>query len=152
MYWIMFFRVYTPFHEDGDISKTEKFGQAVANSLIVIAVILVMTVFLVLLYKYRCYKVRLQLQNRNCSWYCRCLNVRLTNEEKIFPYFRSLRGGWFYHHWCCYSFLVTSIFSKSILHRCFYILQDTNRGYLLCALALFQARTLQIQYFYSQQL
>lgn len=49
--------VYTPFHEDGDISKTEKFGQAVANSLIVIAVILVMTVFLVLLYKYRCYKV-----------------------------------------------------------------------------------------------
>lgn len=49
--------IYTPFHEDGPISATEKLGQAVANALIMIGVILVMTVFLVLLYKYKCYKI-----------------------------------------------------------------------------------------------
>lgn len=49
--------VYTPFHEEGNISHYEKFGQALANSLIVISVILVMTVFLVCLYKCRCYKI-----------------------------------------------------------------------------------------------
>lgn len=49
--------VYTPFHEEGNISHAEKFGQALANSLIVISVILVMTVFLVFLYKCRCYRI-----------------------------------------------------------------------------------------------
>lgn len=49
--------VYTPFHEEGNISSAEKFGQAVANALIVCSVILVMTIILVALYKFRCYKI-----------------------------------------------------------------------------------------------
>jgi len=49
--------IYTPFHEEGPISSGEKFGQALANALIVIGVILGMTIFLVLLYKYRCYMI-----------------------------------------------------------------------------------------------
>jgi len=49
--------VYTPFHEEGNITHLVKFGQALANSLIVISVILVMTIFLVFLYKCRCYKI-----------------------------------------------------------------------------------------------
>ncbi|XP_065660851.1 presenilin-1 isoform X2 [Hydra vulgaris] len=49
--------VYTPFHEEGNISHAEKFGQALANSLIVIGVILVMTIILVILYKCRCYRI-----------------------------------------------------------------------------------------------
>jgi len=49
--------VYTPFHEEGNISHAEKFGQALANALIMISVILVMTVFLVFLYKCRCYRI-----------------------------------------------------------------------------------------------
>lgn len=51
-------RVYTPFHEEGNISNAEKLGQAVLNALIVCGVILVMTIILVALYKFRCYKVR----------------------------------------------------------------------------------------------
>lgn len=49
--------VYTPFHEEGNISNAEKFGQALANAMIMISVILVMTIFLVFLYKCRCYKI-----------------------------------------------------------------------------------------------
>ena len=52
-----YLRVYTPFHEEGEISKGEKFAQALANDLIMIGVILVITVLFVLLYKGRCYKV-----------------------------------------------------------------------------------------------
>lgn len=49
--------MYTPFHEEGDISGGEKFAQAIGNAFIMIGVILVMTVLLVLLYKYKFYKV-----------------------------------------------------------------------------------------------
>lgn len=49
--------VYTPFHEEGNITHAEKFGQALANALIMISVILVMTVFLVFLYKCHCYRI-----------------------------------------------------------------------------------------------
>ncbi|XP_069689415.1 presenilin-1 [Periplaneta americana] len=48
--------VYTPFHEESDDTST-KVWNAVANSLILLAVIAVMTVLLIVLYKYRCYKI-----------------------------------------------------------------------------------------------
>ncbi|KAJ9582148.1 hypothetical protein L9F63_003490, partial [Diploptera punctata] len=48
--------VYTPFHEDSPDTST-KVWNAVANSLILMAVIVVMTILLIVLYKYRCYKI-----------------------------------------------------------------------------------------------
>ncbi|KAJ8896564.1 hypothetical protein PR048_001908 [Dryococelus australis] len=48
--------VYTPFHEDSPDTST-KVWNAVANSLILMAVIVVMTVLLIVLYKNRCYKI-----------------------------------------------------------------------------------------------
>lgn len=50
------FLLYTPFHETSPEPST-KVLNAVANSLILMSVVIVMTVFLILLYKYRCYKV-----------------------------------------------------------------------------------------------
>jgi presenilin 1 len=47
--------VYTPFHEESSDTST-KVWNAAANSLILMAVIVVMTVLLIILYKYRCYK------------------------------------------------------------------------------------------------
>ena len=47
---------YTPFHETGDISGGEKFGQALINVIIILAVVVVLTCLLVILIKYRCYK------------------------------------------------------------------------------------------------
>lgn len=48
--------VYTPFHEDSSDTST-KVWQAFANSLILMSVIVFMTVILIILYKYRFYKV-----------------------------------------------------------------------------------------------
>ncbi|XP_043255696.1 presenilin-1 [Colletes gigas] len=48
--------VYTPFHEDSPDTGT-KAWQAVANSLILMSVIVVMTMILIVLYKYKFYKV-----------------------------------------------------------------------------------------------
>nr|CAD7445273.1 unnamed protein product [Timema bartmani] len=48
--------VYTPFHEESPDTST-KVWNAVANSLILMAVIVVMTILLIVLYKYRCYKI-----------------------------------------------------------------------------------------------
>ncbi|KAF5275201.1 hypothetical protein FQR65_LT04233 [Abscondita terminalis] len=48
--------VYTPFHEKSPDVST-KVWNAVANSLILMAVIVVMTILLIVLYKYRCYKI-----------------------------------------------------------------------------------------------
>ncbi|GJQ76236.1 putative subunit of the gamma-secretase complex [Trypoxylus dichotomus] len=48
--------VYTPFHEDSPETGT-KVWNAIANSLILIGVIIVMTVLLIILYKKRCYRV-----------------------------------------------------------------------------------------------
>ena len=49
-------RIYTPFHEDKGGAGTKAWN-AVANALIIISIVLALTVVLVLLYKYRCYKV-----------------------------------------------------------------------------------------------
>ncbi|RZB40588.1 presenilin -like, partial [Asbolus verrucosus] len=47
--------VYTPFHEESKETSTKAWN-AIANSLILMAVIVVMTILLIVLYKYRCYK------------------------------------------------------------------------------------------------
>ena len=62
MFLLLFllYSVYTPFHEDSPDTGT-KVWNAVANSLILMAVIVAMTVLLIVLYKYRCYKVYLSI-------------------------------------------------------------------------------------------
>ena len=46
---------YTPFHEEGEISGGTKFGQALLNTIIVVCVFTVITLLVVVLYKYECY-------------------------------------------------------------------------------------------------
>jgi hypothetical protein len=70
---VLYFRVYTPFH-DGDKADADtgtKVWQSLANALILLAVICVMTIVLLLLYKFKCYKVR-SLQSK--LHYYRILN------------------------------------------------------------------------------
>jgi hypothetical protein len=49
------FRIYIPYDEK-DSSSSSKLGQAVVNTLVFLGIVVVMTVILVVLYKYRCYK------------------------------------------------------------------------------------------------
>ena len=57
LFFSVLFSVYTPFHEEGNISQARKAGEAIANAFIVIGVVLVLTIILVVLYKFRCYCV-----------------------------------------------------------------------------------------------
>lgn len=50
------FRLYTPFHEKSDDAGS-KILDALANSLILMTLIVIMTILLIVLYKKRCYKV-----------------------------------------------------------------------------------------------
>ena len=55
----IFGRIYTPFH-DADKPETDtgtKVWQSLANAFILLGVVVVMTILLLVLYKYRCYKV-----------------------------------------------------------------------------------------------
>ena len=47
---------YTPFHEKVS-NPGLRFGEAIANALILVGVVLLMTILLVVLYKFRCYKI-----------------------------------------------------------------------------------------------
>jgi ABC-type Fe3+ transport system permease subunit len=49
--------IYIPYDEK-DSSSSSKLGQAVVNTLVFLGIVVVMTVILVVLYKYRCYKVK----------------------------------------------------------------------------------------------
>lgn len=49
------FRAYTPFHEESPSAVT-KVWNALANSMILLSVMALMTVLLIVLYKKRCYK------------------------------------------------------------------------------------------------
>ena len=49
--------MYTPFNEGKASSGGQTFLFALLNALIVVAIVVVMTVVLVLLFKYRCYRV-----------------------------------------------------------------------------------------------
>ena len=50
---------YAPMHETDDESAGDRFSGALINVLIILCVLITMTFLLVLLYKYRCYRVSL---------------------------------------------------------------------------------------------
>ena len=52
------FRIYIPYDEK-DSSSSQKLGQALVNTLVFLGIVVVMTIVLVVLYKYRFYKVNI---------------------------------------------------------------------------------------------
>lgn len=50
-------RIYTPFeHDDSATDVGSKLWMSLANAFILLGAVIVMTIFLIVLYKYRCYK------------------------------------------------------------------------------------------------
>ena len=66
--------VYTPFNEDNASSGGQTFLFALLNALIVVAIVVVMTIVLVCLFKYRCYKVS-KLIEGECAFTHTCIRA-----------------------------------------------------------------------------
>ena len=65
---LCFCRVYTPFHDQTTDTGT-KIWQSMANAFILLGVIVVMTLVLLALYKYECYKVSVNVAEYECLLY-----------------------------------------------------------------------------------
>lgn len=57
MCWLFHCSIYTPFNENKASGGGLTFLFALGNALIVVAIVVVMTIVLVCLFKYRCYRV-----------------------------------------------------------------------------------------------
>ena len=60
---MFYYSIYTPFHDADkpDTATGVKVWQSLANAMILLGVVIVMTMILLLLYKFRCYKVMYKL-------------------------------------------------------------------------------------------
>ncbi len=96
-----YFRIYTPFHEDQTTSVGTKAWMSIANAFILLGAIVVMTIFLILLYKYKCYKV----SQHNYTVY-----LEIVTHNFIFIYLLSI-------YFILYKFSESKIKSEQIFHK-----------------------------------
>lgn len=57
----LYVRLYTPFHPDPTDSAGITLAKSLLNSLIILSVVVFMTVMLIVLYKFHCYKVPIRI-------------------------------------------------------------------------------------------